>query len=158
MTDFSEVFAILFGGEKYGPFEFPEFQPSIWWNKRMDFLAYQTRDCTYVRESFGRHFSVLLAGGDEYEIAGVVIEPFSAWIDDIRKTYPGIGVDGKNFPLCPFIELSTGKKCLFPRYPSERVSTMLPKIREFVGIVTVPFHILQEVRCVGKTVSSVAAV
>lgn len=146
MTDFREVLALLLGGEEHVPLEFPEFQPNIWWHERMDTLSYLTRDCSYVRESFGWYFSVLLAGGHKEKFVGVVIEPFSVWIDIIRKTYPGIGIDGRDFPLWPLIELATGKERLFPCVSQRRVRAMLPKIREFVGIVTVPFQLLQEVR------------
>lgn len=156
MTDFREVLALLLGGEEHVPLEFPEFQPNIWWHERMDTLSYLTRDCSYVRESFGWYFSVLLAGGHKEKFVGVVIEPFSVWIDIIRKTYPGIGIDGRDFPLWPLIELATGKDCLFPRVSQRRVRATLSKIHEFVGIVTIPFQVLQEVRHVCKTVSIAA--
>lgn len=156
MSDFREVLAALLGGEEHVPPEFPEFQPNIWWHKGVDFLAYETRDCLYVRESFGWYFSVLLAGGHKQKFVGVVIEPFSVWVDIIRKTYPGIGIDGRDFPLWPLIELVTGEDGLFPRVSRKRVCAMLPKIREFVGIVTIPFQVLQEVRYDCKTMPSVA--
>ncbi|QQS15672.1 MAG: hypothetical protein IPK84_04910 [Candidatus Moraniibacteriota bacterium] len=156
MSDFREVLAALLGGEEHVPLEFPEFQPNIWWHKGVDFLTYETRDCSYVRESFGWYCSVLLAGGHKQKFVGVVIEPFSVWVDIIRKTYPGIGIDGRDFPLWPLIELATGKDCLFPRVSQRRVRAVLPKIREFVGIVTIPFQVLQEVRYDYKTMPSVA--
>ena len=147
MTDFREVLALLLGGEEHVPLEFPEFQPNIWWHERMDTLSYLTRDCSYVRESFGWYFSVFLAGrGKRKEIVGINLELFSAWMDIVRETYPGIGIDGKSFPLWPLIDLATGEDGLFPRMSRRRVRVMLPKIREFVGIVTIPFQVLQEVR------------
>ena len=153
MTDFHEMLVTLFGGEQYVPLEFPEFQPHIWWHERMDILTYQTRDCSCVRESFGWYFSVLLA--EEDEIVGIAIEPFREWAVHVRKTYPGLGIDGKDFPLWAFVQLSTTEKCLFPRISQERVRKILPRIREFVSIVTVPFHLLQEVYC-GKNMPFVS--
>ena len=153
MTDFHEMLVTLFGGEQYVPLEFPEFQPHIRWHERMDILTYQTRDCSYVRESFGWYFSVLLA--EEDEIVGIAIEPFREWTMYVRKTYPGLGIDGRDFPLWAFVQLSTTEKCLFPRISQERVRKILPRIREFVSIVTVPFHLLQEVYC-GKNMPFVS--
>ncbi|QQS20789.1 MAG: hypothetical protein IPL87_04515 [Candidatus Moraniibacteriota bacterium] len=144
MTDFHELLLVLSGGEKHVPLEFPEFKPHILWQEGMDTLSYKTRDCPCVHESFGWYFSALLAESDE--IVGITIEPFSKWVNWIRKTYPGLGIDGKDFSLWEFIKLSTTEECLFPQISRERVWSMLPRIREFVGIVTIPFHMFEEAR------------
>lgn len=48
--------------------------------------------------------------------------------------------------ICGVAEVNvTTEKCLFPRISRERVQSMFPRIREFVGGVIVPFQLLQEV-------------
>jgi hypothetical protein len=123
--------------------ELGEFKPCISWHKGVDRLNYLTKDCSYVADSFGWYFAVLLS---KKKIVGVSLEPFSGLVVHIRKTYPGMGVDGKDFPLWPLIALTTAEECLFPNYSRKRVGTMLPKIREFVGITSIPLKTLQEVR------------
>ena len=117
-----------------------EFKPFIWWDEKNDRLLYLVRGCPYVETPLGRCFSALF---DRRDIVGVSLEPFQRMVTDIGKTYPGIGRDGRDFPLRPFIEISTSVECLFPSVSRARVSAMLPKVREFVGIATVPFYLLQ---------------
>lgn len=131
--DFFGQLTGLFGG-------LGEFKPFIWWDEKNDRLLYLVRGCSYAEVPCGRRFSALL---DREEIVGVSLEPFQELVTDIGNTYPGIGRDGRDFPLRPFIEISTSVKCLFPSVSRARVSAMLPKVREFVGIATVPFCLLQ---------------
>lgn len=127
--------------------EIGEFQPGIRWHRGVNHLNYLVKDCSYVLDSFGPYFSIFLSGRRGRErIVGVSLEPFSGLVAHIRKTYPGIGRDGKHFPLWPLIALTTAEECLFPDYSRKRVATMLPKIREFVGITNIPFEMLREVR------------
>ncbi|QQR77787.1 MAG: hypothetical protein IPJ67_01405 [Candidatus Moraniibacteriota bacterium] len=119
-----------------------EFQPGVWWHPEIDCLTYQTRDCRYVLDSLGYHFSVLRS--NEGQIVGVSLEPFRRYMWEIRKTYPGMGIDGRDFLLWPLIQLMTGKMDLFPTCSRRKASRLLPVIREFVGCVKVPFALLQD--------------
>ena len=143
--DFEEIFSLLFGRDI--PFEFPAFQPNISWFDRLDWLTYRTRDCSYVVDSFGPYFSVLLDEKErQNEIVGIRIEPFKRILGFIRTIYPGIGIDGKSFLFRPLVELLTTEEHLFPKYSRERVAMLLPRICEFVGVIEIPFSLLQEVR------------
>ncbi len=126
--------------------ELGEFRPCVTWHREMNRLSYLVKDCSYVLDSFGPYFSIFLTGiGKRERIVGISLEPFSGWVVHIRKTYPGMGIDGKDFPLWPLIALATTEECLFPNYSRKRVGTLLPKIQEFVGIASIPFETLQEV-------------
>ncbi len=149
MPDFSDTLALLLGGEQYVPLNEPEFQPGLRWDKWMDILFYQTRDCLdcpLVRESIGWYLSILWSGKDSNEMVGLTLEPFSALVGIVRDTYPRIGVDGKDFPLWQFIRISAGAEDIFPGKEKEKVENLLSKIRELVGIAAVPSALLQEVR------------
>ena len=128
------------------------FKPCIRWYKGVNHLLYLTRDCSYVADSFGWCFAVLL---DRGRVVGVSLEPFSRVVIDIGKTYPGIGRDGRDFPLWPLIQRLTTEEFLFPRYSWKRVRAMLPRIQRLVDGVMIPFEVLREVRD-GKAVSVVS--
>lgn len=120
-----------------------KFKPCIRWYKSVDHLLYLTRDCSYVADSFGWCFAVLL---DRKKVVGVSLEPFSGVVIDIGKTYPGIGRDGRDFPLRPLIQRLTTEELLFPGYSRKRVRVMLPRIQKLVDGVMIPFEMLREVR------------
>lgn len=128
--------------ERFG--KLGKYKPGFHLYKGVDHLLYLTRDCSYVADSFGWCFAVLLDGG---RVVGVSLEPFSGVVIDIGKTYPGIGRDGRDFPLWPLIQRLTTEEFLFPRYSRKRVRAMLPRIQELVDDVMIPFEMLREVLC-----------
>lgn len=129
-----------------------KFKPGFYLYEGVDHLLYLTRDCSYVADSFGWCFAVLL---DRKKVVGVSLEPFSGVVIDIGKTYPGIGRDGRDFPLWPLIQRLITEELLFPGYSRKRVRVMLPRIQKLVDGVMIPFEMLREVRD-GKAVSVVS--
>lgn len=136
--------------ERFG--KLGKYKPGFHLYKGANHLLYLTRDCSYVADSFGWCFAVLLDSG---RVVGVSLEPFSGVVIDIGKTYPGIGRDGRDFPLWPLVQRLTTEEFLFPRYLRKRVRAMLPRIQKLVDDVMIPFEMLQEVRD-GKAVSVVS--